>query len=123
MEEQPRKLESLIHVLQACLNPPDKDANKEANKDAAKETNKNNAELVQDLVFNENILLQTLGFDVAVDHPHTHVIKTCQLVKGKLLLTVYNVIARVHSEHNSITNDSIYRNLMNMHFSFHLCSV
>ena len=32
---------------------------------------------------NENILLQTLGFDVAIDHPHTHVVKCCQLVKGE----------------------------------------
>lgn len=39
-------------------------------------------ELAQDLVFNENVLLQTLGFDVAIDHPHTHVVKTCQLVQG-----------------------------------------
>lgn len=40
------------------------------------------AEQAQDLVFNENVLLQTLGFDVAIDHPHTHVVKTCHLVKG-----------------------------------------
>ena len=37
----------------------------------------------QDLVFNENVLLQTLGFDVAIDHPHTHVVRTCHLVKGE----------------------------------------
>lgn len=23
------------------------------------------------------------GFDLTVDHPHTNVVKTCQLVKGK----------------------------------------
>jgi cyclin T len=34
-------------------------------------------------VSNENILLQTLGFDVAIDHPHTHVVKCCQMVKGE----------------------------------------
>ena len=34
---------------------------------------------------NENILLQTLGFDVAIDHPHTHVVKCCQMVKGVCL--------------------------------------
>ena len=39
----------------------------------------------QELVSNENILLQTLGFDVAIDHPHTHVVKCCQLVKGALM--------------------------------------
>jgi len=34
------------------------------------------------LVSNENLLLQTLGFDVSVDHPHAHVVKCCQLVRG-----------------------------------------
>ena len=37
----------------------------------------------QEQVSNENILLQTLGFDVAIDHPHTHVVKCCQMVKGE----------------------------------------
>lgn len=46
-------------------------------------------EQAQDLVFNENVLLQTLGFDVAVDHPHTHVVKTCHLVKGRGNITYY----------------------------------
>lgn len=69
MEEQPRKLESVIHVAQACGA-------------AENQTKESYAEQAQDLVFNENILLQTLGFDVAVDHPHTHVVKTCHLVKG-----------------------------------------
>lgn len=40
-------------------------------------------EQAQDLVMNENVLLQTLGFDVAIDHPHTHVVRCCHLVKGK----------------------------------------
>ena len=46
----------------------------------------------QELVSNENILLQTLGFDVAIDHPHTHVVKCCQLVKGPLLLFFFFII-------------------------------
>lgn len=46
-------------------------------------------EQAQDLVFNENVLLQTLGFDVAIDHPHTHVVRCCQLVKGKFMFMVY----------------------------------
>lgn len=40
-------------------------------------------EQAQELVFNENVLLQTLGFDVAIDHPHTHVVRCCHLVRGK----------------------------------------
>lgn len=39
-------------------------------------------QLSQDLVFNENVLLQTLGFDVAIDHPHTHIVRCCHLVKA-----------------------------------------
>lgn len=74
VEEQPRKLESVIQVSQSY-----RPHEKEANKESAKTTHRNIAE---DLVFNENILLQTLGFDVAVDHPHTHIIKTCDLVKA-----------------------------------------
>ncbi|XP_055915504.1 cyclin-T isoform X2 [Eupeodes corollae] len=72
VEEQPRKLEHVIKASQKCQTqpptvPPDANYNEQA----------------QDLVFNENVLLQTLGFDVAIDHPHTHVVKTCHLVKGK----------------------------------------
>lgn len=79
MEEQPRKLESVIHVSQACIPGGNENQTKESY-----------AEQAQDLVFNENILLQTLGFDVAVDHPHTHVVKTCHLVKGKyLIVTIF----------------------------------
>lgn len=40
-------------------------------------------EQAQDLVFNENVLLQTLGFDVAIDHPHSDVVRCCHLVRGK----------------------------------------
>lgn len=68
VEEQPRKLE---HVIRA------------ANKCQPQTTEQSYADLAQELVFNENVLLQTLGFDVAIDHPHTHVVRTCQLVKGR----------------------------------------
>ena len=47
----------------------------------------------QELASNENILLQTLGFDVAIDHPHTHVVKCCQLVKGATLDHCYVLIS------------------------------
>ena len=26
------------------------------------------------------------GFEITVDHPHTHIVRTCQLVKGQCLL-------------------------------------
>ncbi|XP_037037969.1 cyclin-T isoform X3 [Bradysia coprophila] len=75
VEEQPRKLETVIHIANACT------ASSKFNEvpDPSKESYQEQA---QDLVFNENVLLQTLGFDVAVDHPHTHVVKTCHLVKA-----------------------------------------
>lgn len=44
------------------------------------------------LVLNEKVLLQTLGFDVTIDHPHTHVIRTCQLVNGILCMYYYRII-------------------------------
>lgn len=71
VEEQPRKLEHIIKVVHICLGL-----------DAPDPMRENYAEQAQDLVFNENVLLQTLGFDVAIDHPHTHVVKTCHLVKA-----------------------------------------
>jgi cyclin T len=76
VEEQPRKLEHVIKILNICLEKTDT-------------TRESYADQAQELVFNENILLQTLGFDVAIDHPHTHVVKACQLfniVTGKLAL-------------------------------------
>ena len=39
-------------------------------------------------MFNENVLLQTLGFELAIDHPHSHVVRCCQLVRGKCLAVV-----------------------------------
>uniref|UniRef100_A0A182QGM4 Cyclin-like domain-containing protein n=1 Tax=Anopheles farauti TaxID=69004 RepID=A0A182QGM4_9DIPT len=71
VEEQPRKLEHIIKVVHICLGLEAPDPMRESY-----------AEQAQDLVFNENVLLQTLGFDVAIDHPHTHVVKTCHLVKA-----------------------------------------
>ncbi|KAL6441958.1 hypothetical protein ACFW04_002371 [Cataglyphis niger] len=73
VEEQPRKLEHVIKMAYMCLHrdqpPPDS-------------RSEQFLEQAQDLVFNENALLQTLGFDVAIDHPHTHVVRCCQLVKA-----------------------------------------
>lgn len=71
VEEQPRKLEHVIKAAALCLKLEAPDPTKESYQEQA-----------QDLVFNENVLLQTLGFDVAIDHPHTHVVKTCHLVCG-----------------------------------------
>ncbi|XP_017771977.1 PREDICTED: cyclin-T2 isoform X2 [Nicrophorus vespilloides] len=73
VEEQPRKLEHVIRVHNLCKNP------REAQFDVTSERYQQQS---QDLVFNENVLLQTLGFDVAIDHPHAHVVRCCHLVKA-----------------------------------------
>ncbi|GLV36307.1 Cyclin T [Carabus blaptoides fortunei] len=74
VEEQPRKLEHVIRVANHCLH-----RDQATTFDAKSEQY---AAQSQDLVFNENVLLQTLGFDVAIDHPHTHVVRCCHLVRA-----------------------------------------
>ncbi|XP_040904368.1 cyclin-T1 [Toxotes jaculatrix] len=72
VEEQPRKLEHVIKVAHACLNPqePSPDVRSDAYLQQA-----------QDLVILESIILQTLAFEITIDHPHTHVVKCTQLVR------------------------------------------
>ncbi|XP_039656339.1 cyclin-T1 [Perca fluviatilis] len=72
VEEQPRKLEHVIKVAHACLDPqdPPPDVRSDAYLQQA-----------QDLVILESIILQTLAFEITIDHPHTHVVKCTQLVR------------------------------------------
>ncbi|XP_063217677.1 cyclin-T isoform X1 [Bacillus rossius redtenbacheri] len=76
VEEQPRKLEHVIKVAHMCLHRDHRDIPPLDTK------SEQYLEQAQDLVFNENVLLQTLGFDVAIDHPHTHVVRCCELVRA-----------------------------------------
>ncbi|OQR79101.1 hypothetical protein BIW11_05968, partial [Tropilaelaps mercedesae] len=81
VEEQPRKLEHVIKCARATLNKgaPQLDPQSEvAMNTGALEYQA----LAGELVANENLMLQTLGFDIGIDHPHTHVVKCCQLVKA-----------------------------------------
>ncbi|XP_014802963.1 PREDICTED: cyclin-T1 [Calidris pugnax] len=73
VEEQPRKLDYVLKVAHACLHPqePPLDTKSEAYLQQA-----------QDLVILESIILQTLGFEITIDHPHTHVVKCTQLVRA-----------------------------------------
>ncbi|XP_073235878.1 uncharacterized protein [Porites lutea] len=73
IEEQPRKLEHVLKVAHACLHrdAPPLDLKSEEYLQQA-----------QDLVENESILLQTLGFEITVHHPHTYVVKCIQLVRA-----------------------------------------
>ncbi|KAK2570453.1 Cyclin-T2 [Acropora cervicornis] len=72
-EEQPRKLEHVLKVAHACLHRdgPQLDPKSEEYLQQA-----------QDLIENESILLQTLGFEITVHHPHTYVVKCIQLVRA-----------------------------------------
>ncbi|XP_055306368.1 cyclin-T-like [Sitodiplosis mosellana] len=71
VKEQPRTMESVTNAAQACTPGAVENRTSEAH-----------AEQEQDLVFNENVLLHTLGFDVHVKHPHMHIVKTCYLIKA-----------------------------------------
>ncbi|TMS06571.1 Cyclin-T2 [Larimichthys crocea] len=73
VEEQPRKLEHVIKVAHACLNSQEPPLD-----------TKSNAYLqqAQELVILESIVLQTLGFEITIDHPHTDVVKCSQLVRA-----------------------------------------
>ncbi|XP_030366291.1 cyclin-T1 isoform X4 [Strigops habroptila] len=73
VEEQPRKLEHVIKVARACLHPLE--APLEPKSEAY-------LQQAQDLVILESIILQTLGFEITIDHPHTHVVKCTQLVRA-----------------------------------------
>lgn len=95
VEEQPRKLEHVIKVCHLCLHRdgPPLDMKSEVTDDfviyrvsfqQCPLCPQKYVEQAKKLVENENIMLQALGFDVAIEHPHTCVVKCCQLVRGKL---------------------------------------
>ncbi|XP_051865340.1 cyclin-T1-like isoform X2 [Pristis pectinata] len=90
VEEQPRKLEHVIKVAHACLNPqePPPDIKSEAYLQEA-----------QDLVILESVILQTLGFEITIDHPHTHVVKCTQLVRASKDLAQTSYFMATNSLH------------------------
>uniref|UniRef100_A0A8D0HHH9 Cyclin-T1 n=1 Tax=Sphenodon punctatus TaxID=8508 RepID=A0A8D0HHH9_SPHPU len=90
VEEQPRKLEHVIKVTHACLHPqdPPPDTRSEAYLQQA-----------QDLVILESIILQTLGFEITIDHPHTHVVKCTQLVRASKDLAQTSYFMATNSLH------------------------
>ncbi|KAM6233435.1 cyclin-T1 [Porphyrio hochstetteri] len=90
VEEQPHKLEHVIKVAHACLHPqePPLDTKSEAYLQQA-----------QDLVILESIILQTLGFEITIDHPHTHVVKCTQLVRASKDLAQTSYFMATNSLH------------------------
>jgi cyclin T len=74
VEEQPRKLEHIIKVAQMCL--------QKTNQTPLDRRSEVYLEQAQELVMNENILLMTLGFDVAIEHPHAFIVKFCHIANA-----------------------------------------
>uniref|UniRef100_A0A8C6P429 Cyclin T2a n=1 Tax=Nothobranchius furzeri TaxID=105023 RepID=A0A8C6P429_NOTFU len=90
VEEQPRKLEHVIKVAHACLNSQEPPLD-----------TKSNAYLqqAQELVILESIVLQTLGFEITIDHPHTDVVKCTQLVRASKDLAQTSYFMATNSLH------------------------
>ncbi|XP_054643321.1 cyclin-T2-like isoform X2 [Dunckerocampus dactyliophorus] len=90
VEEQPRKLEHVIKIAHACINP----------QEPALDT-KSNAfqQQSQELVSLETIVLQTLGFEITIDHPHTDVVRCSQLVRASKDLAQTSYFMATNSLH------------------------
>ncbi|XP_029305692.1 cyclin-T2-like [Cottoperca gobio] len=90
VEEQPRKLEHVIKIAHAYINP----------QEPALDT-KSNAfqQQTQELVALETIVLQTLGFEITVDHPHTDVVRCSQLVRASKDLAQTSYFMATNSLH------------------------
>uniref|UniRef100_A0A3Q3W1Z4 Cyclin-like domain-containing protein n=1 Tax=Mola mola TaxID=94237 RepID=A0A3Q3W1Z4_MOLML len=90
VEEQPRKLEHVIKIAHACISP----------QEPALDT-KSNAfqQQAQELVALETIVLQTLGFEITVDHPHTDVVRCSQLVRASKDLAQTSYFMATNSLH------------------------
>ncbi|XP_074514283.1 cyclin-T2a isoform X1 [Sebastes fasciatus] len=90
VEEQPRKLEHVIKVAHACLNPQEPPLDTRSNA---------YLQQAQELVILESIVLQTLGFEITIDHPHTDVVKCSQLVRASKDLAQTSYFMATNSLH------------------------
>nr|XP_060631891.1 cyclin-T2 isoform X2 [Anolis sagrei ordinatus] len=90
VEEQPRKLEHVIKVANACLHP--QEAQLDTKSDAY-------LQQAQELVILETIMLQTLGFEITIEHPHTDVVKCTQLVRASKDLAQTSYFMATNSLH------------------------
>ncbi|XP_029942122.1 cyclin-T2b [Salarias fasciatus] len=90
VEEQPRKLEHVIKIAHACISP----------QEPAMDAKSNAFQLhAQELVALETIVLQTLGFEITVDHPHTDVVRCSQLVRASKDLAQTSYFMATNSLH------------------------
>ncbi|XP_055074448.1 cyclin-T2b isoform X1 [Misgurnus anguillicaudatus] len=90
VEEQPRKLEHVIKVTHACLNPNDPPLDTKSNV---------YLQQAQELVLLETIVLQTLGFEITIEHPHTDVVRCSQLVRASKDLAQTSYFMATNSLH------------------------
>lgn len=90
VEEQPRKLEHVVRVAHVLSNRerPQLDPKSDQYMEKA-----------QELVTNENVILQTLGFDVQIEHPHKSVVNCCNLVKASKDLAQSSYFMATNSLH------------------------
>ncbi|CAG01014.1 unnamed protein product, partial [Tetraodon nigroviridis] len=90
VEEQPRKLEYVVKVAHACINPqePALDTKSSAFQQQA-----------QEVVALETVVLQTLGFEITIDHPHTDVVRCSQLVRASKDLAQTSYFMATNSLH------------------------
>lgn len=94
VEEQPRRLKELIDNVQYLLHKPNEsNVHSEVSfgqifwnsLDKFLNFNKNKKDYRKysdDIMALESCLIQTLGFNVLINHAHTVIIKTCQMIKG-----------------------------------------
>ncbi|XP_018418549.1 PREDICTED: cyclin-T2 isoform X5 [Nanorana parkeri] len=90
VEEQPRKLEHVIKVSHACLNPLDPllDTKSDAYLQQA-----------QELVILDSLFSLSLGFEITIEHPHTDVVKCTQLVRASKDLAQTSYFMATNSLH------------------------
>jgi cyclin T len=82
IEEQPQRLEKFINTLNICIYQEQSTLNLTSAKYLGQ---------TQELLANENVLLETFGFDMNIIHPHIYITKGCQLFKAskELFQTAY----------------------------------
>jgi cyclin T len=68
VENQPRKAKHVVHVHNFLMHRKTVLNSEQISK------------LIDDLFLHENLLLVTFGFQVSIEHPHSHVIKCCELI-------------------------------------------
>jgi len=75
VEETPRKINHVIEVRDKITNKGQRIPKPDQSSDEYKKR-------VELLVEHELIMLQTFGFDISIDHPHTHVIRATQFIRA-----------------------------------------